>query len=1345
MNGLCPRCVYASALAPTADGVWMAYAPPSLDAVRAAFPNLEITALIGSGGMGAVFKARQPQLDRFVALKILPAELADLPGFSERFQREAQALARLSHPHIVTVHDFGRAGGFYFLLMEFIDGVNLRQLLQTKRLTPSEALSIVPPVCEALQCAHDHGIVHRDIKPENLLIDKAGTVKIADFGIAKIIDGSDAASFGGEVRDSTNGKHEAPSMPLGTPDYAAPEQASGSADHRADIYSLGVVLYEMLTGERPTGKLEAPSRRVQVDIRIDEIVLRALEKSPELRFATAAEFRTCVENVQATSSQTVAAGGSQIARAWVLPAAVIMLLCAGGLMMGLGVHAAQQWGWGAENGLMIAGVLLPIIAAILSVWRLFREPAHGSLGPVARAVFAAVSTFGLLAVLRIPGTLWLVFAQKILSPSSLVTVLAVQGAFSQVVLVLQVGLVFGLYAWTQRRMLGVGTKTAAHVAAGCFVLLIIHSTAPWGVLAYAKLTANQSALASRASKPALSPAPLQSSEPVAAAVKKQDAKELGDVIFKGDPKLCYVAWMPRESNGWQLRAPSGEAVAAPGDIPVSDWEWWRTGLLGNGTVSKISDTAGWLMFFYSHPAIDQRSESRISLFTQEGVEVKQTQRVSAAHAPKGPRAVGWLATGCRVPYAAVTGPLKVRLELTAGSWQSSALIQAGKTNNSGGGQFLTNSGEDANHQAFVTVVTEDEDQFPHDQWEVIGRLHDGSDLRSQGSTVVDFQSQYVHTISFGQPLSSLAGFIMRNRERRNFISNGVHVPPLLFVPPEVAAKSTFQICRVLDSPSADTEPMKIAGQGEVLNVEKTSQLDQSALQSVEAIHRPVGPQIALQFNQSGKQRIAQVTHEAKGKKLAILIDGLLFAAPVVHSEIRGGRLEISGHLTHEEADDLAARLQQVLNGTSATEPSTTQQPANEKKNPPSAQTESEWIFGSAKQHVLACAGNGIVPHFQFAGGKTFTIRAASAQSPGEITDEWPKVDAAGGADFSLSQEAGDVLIHPHGCAFGKWLTGNQPLFMSAANAAASAGGLTGNDDVLRLAQGQWPVSCVFRTSRGAVGLMTITSVQQAEGSPTSLFFEYKLVQKTEPAGSPQTVDEALQKARVLWDQGDFEGVLRIYDDAIRHHPDEWRLWHNRANAHAALLQHTKALADYGEALRLNPGNDNIRRARSVAYYQMGDYDRAIADLDAAIKQSPEGVNFDLRGRAYHAKGDFRAALADYEKGVQKTPGYSLTFLDLAWLLATCPDSSIRDGQKAAQYASLAAGMLSANQPYVSAAQAAASAEQGDYAAAIGLEREFFKKLPPGSNEAGVSSERLKLYQAHQPVRSSMPITRNMWR
>jgi predicted Ser/Thr protein kinase len=297
----------AQIIEPTQAGDQAAPAPAlTPEEIAPHFPQLEILECLGRGGMGVVYKARQKSLNRLVALKLLAPERADDPQFAARFEKEAHALAALNHPNIVGVHDFGsvvQSSGLpsdesrglnhtlYYLLMEFVDGVNLRQLLQTKRLTPKEALSIVPPVCDALQCAHDHGIVHRDIKPENLLIDKNGTVKIADFGIAKIVErtsefvpGEDAPTL--ESRAT---------FPLGTPDYAAPEQANGAADHRADIYSLGVVLYEMLTGERPKENFTPPSKRVQVDIRIDEIVLRALERTPELRFATAAEFRTQVE------------------------------------------------------------------------------------------------------------------------------------------------------------------------------------------------------------------------------------------------------------------------------------------------------------------------------------------------------------------------------------------------------------------------------------------------------------------------------------------------------------------------------------------------------------------------------------------------------------------------------------------------------------------------------------------------------------------------------------------------------------------------------------------------------------------------------------------------------------------------------------------------------------------------------------------------------------------------------------------------------------------------------------------------------------------------------------------
>ncbi|GAA5135432.1 hypothetical protein GCM10023213_08700 [Prosthecobacter algae] len=262
------------------------------------FPQLEVLELIGRGGMGVVYKAKQKSLDRFVALKLLSPDTEKDRAFAQRFATEARALAQMVHQNIVTVYDFGESGGFYYLLMEYVDGVNLRQAMQAGRITPEQALAIVPPVCEALQYAHERGIVHRDIKPENLLLNKQGQIKIADFGIAKMVGHAESS----EETDGTTQETHATFIG-GTPPYMAPEQKECAApDHRADIYSLGVVLYELLTGELPTASLQPPSERIQVDVRLDEIVLRALEKSPELRFQTAADFRTQLATIQHTPS-----------------------------------------------------------------------------------------------------------------------------------------------------------------------------------------------------------------------------------------------------------------------------------------------------------------------------------------------------------------------------------------------------------------------------------------------------------------------------------------------------------------------------------------------------------------------------------------------------------------------------------------------------------------------------------------------------------------------------------------------------------------------------------------------------------------------------------------------------------------------------------------------------------------------------------------------------------------------------------------------------------------------------------------------------------------------------------
>ncbi len=297
--GLCPECLIKSGFNTGTDpgnpGKESGFVPPPVEELRKLFPQLEIIELIGKGGMGAVYKARQLALDRLVALKILPPGSADDAGFAERFNREARALARLNHPHIVAVHDFGQTGGQPYLLMEFVDGPNLRQVEQAGRLTPEQALEIVPQICEALQFAHNEGVVHRDIKPENILLDKKGRVKITDFGIAKIV-GVPA----GKV--SLTGAKDV----LGTPHYMAPEQVEKPAtvDHRADIYSLGVVFYELLTGELPLGKFQPPSRKVQMDVRLDEVVLHALEKEPERRYQQASQVKTDVETIAATPSSS---------------------------------------------------------------------------------------------------------------------------------------------------------------------------------------------------------------------------------------------------------------------------------------------------------------------------------------------------------------------------------------------------------------------------------------------------------------------------------------------------------------------------------------------------------------------------------------------------------------------------------------------------------------------------------------------------------------------------------------------------------------------------------------------------------------------------------------------------------------------------------------------------------------------------------------------------------------------------------------------------------------------------------------------------------------------------------
>jgi serine/threonine protein kinase len=291
-GGICPECLLAAAVSQPAEADTLPrsglfQAPDPADLSRA-IASLDVQELLGHGGMGAVYRARQVNLDRPVALKILAPQLSEDPGFSERFAREARTLARLNHPNIVTVYDFGRAGEYCYLVMELIDGVNLREAIATGGLSPQQALSIIPRICDALQYAHDQGGVHRDIKPENILVGLQGQVKIADFGLAKLLDSAD-----------TNFTLTATRQVLGTRNYMAPEQIERPAavDHRADIYSLGVVFYELLTGELPLGRFSRPREKSSVNRDLDEVVLRTLEKEPDRRYQQASEFRTAVESI----------------------------------------------------------------------------------------------------------------------------------------------------------------------------------------------------------------------------------------------------------------------------------------------------------------------------------------------------------------------------------------------------------------------------------------------------------------------------------------------------------------------------------------------------------------------------------------------------------------------------------------------------------------------------------------------------------------------------------------------------------------------------------------------------------------------------------------------------------------------------------------------------------------------------------------------------------------------------------------------------------------------------------------------------------------------------------------
>jgi len=298
--------------------------PPSLEEMQAMLPQYQFEKLLGRGGMGAVYKAQQVSLDRPVAIKVLPSDLIDNAdaNFLERFKNEARTMARLNHPSIVNVYDFGETqAGLLYFVMEFIDGTDVLQMIVSQGRLPEEyALSITAHVCDALAYAHKNGVIHRDIKPANILINMEGAVKVADFGLAKANDPGQSGIT------KTN-------MAMGTPDFVAPEAFVPGVplDGRADLYAIGVMLYQMLTGEIPRGIWTMPGMKVGTDPRFDAIIGKAMQTDREVRYQTAADLRRDLDTIltlpraaliaqqqaaaeaaaHATRAQTQAASGPQ--------------------------------------------------------------------------------------------------------------------------------------------------------------------------------------------------------------------------------------------------------------------------------------------------------------------------------------------------------------------------------------------------------------------------------------------------------------------------------------------------------------------------------------------------------------------------------------------------------------------------------------------------------------------------------------------------------------------------------------------------------------------------------------------------------------------------------------------------------------------------------------------------------------------------------------------------------------------------------------------------------------------------------------------------------------------------
>lgn len=267
------------------------FTAPPISQLAPLFPGYEIEVLIATGGMGAVYRAIQKSLDRTVAIKILPREFSKDKAFCEGFEAEAKAMARLNHPNLIGVYDFGEVDGMLFIIMEYVPGQSLFDSAHGIAIDSGEVIRLVTGICNGLAHAHDNGILHRDIKPSNILLDLNAEPKIGDFGLARPVDRQ--VQEGEEI--------------FGTPHYTAPEvvNAPQTVNQRADIFSVGVMLHELLTGKLPAEDKRPASAIIRCDPRFDAIVRKATHPQPELRYASAAEISRELQVIAASAGPRV--------------------------------------------------------------------------------------------------------------------------------------------------------------------------------------------------------------------------------------------------------------------------------------------------------------------------------------------------------------------------------------------------------------------------------------------------------------------------------------------------------------------------------------------------------------------------------------------------------------------------------------------------------------------------------------------------------------------------------------------------------------------------------------------------------------------------------------------------------------------------------------------------------------------------------------------------------------------------------------------------------------------------------------------------------------------------------